>query len=220
MPPLLALLWLALSPASAELKNQAGCTDKQWGAVQAAIPEARKRVEVALKTVEELPKAQGEEAQKKRDQLTAFGRKLFGTDFNVPYISGILKKMKAELESPDPHCAAAKDPNCGNRAGYVRSDEKSIYLCPKYFSPAKKGVAMDPDSVEQRVRTMVHESAHRADSEIAEKGGESYCIIFDCDCSCGDHGKHVADNWAHFAQCASGQTPDEGDVITGDLKKK
>ncbi len=219
MTPLPALLLLALSPASAELKNQAGCTNAQWGAVQAAIPEARKRVEAALQAMRELPQARGEQAEKKRDQLMSFGRKLFGSGFNLPDVTGILGLMKDELDSPDPHCAAAADPNCGNRAGYVRSDQKSIYLCPKFFSPGKKGVAADPDSVEQRVRTMVHEAAHRAHPDIAEQGGESYCIVFDCEGSCGDKGAHVADNWSHFAHCASGQKPDEGDVITAAPKR-
>ena len=62
---------------------------------------------------------------------------------------------------------------------------------------------LDKDPPEQRVRTMVHESAHL--TGIGEIDGESYCTSYDCAGSCG--GRNVADSWAHLVNCLSGQAP-------------
>ena len=83
---------------------------------------------------------------------------------------------------------------------------------------------------EQRVRTLVHESAHLAHPNISKPGGESYCVVFTCEDSCGEGpldertNRHVpgrvADNWSQFAHCASGGTPDVAETITASPRKK
>jgi hypothetical protein len=64
---------------------------------------------------------------------------------------------------------------------------------------------------------MTHEAAHLVDTRISQPEGEGYCMAFDCDGACpGKTPLLVADNWAHFTHCASGQKADEGFVISGD----
>ncbi len=91
-------------------------------------------------------------------------------------------------------CAAASDGNCGGRAGFVIGLSQPIYVCPGFFG----------GSAEERVRTLIHESAHLA--HIGKTGTESYCGVYDCSIRCGDFSD--ADGWSHFVHCLSGQPAD------------
>ncbi len=122
---------------------------------------------------------------------------------NMEQIGDVISSMVNFLTSGvDVKVAAAKDPDCGTRAAYVRGLRPPIVLCPTFFS----------DSPEQRVRTMIHESAHLARIGSGDLG-ESYCVDFDCKSSCG--GFDSADSWAHFVHCLSGQKADQPTTITG-----
>lgn len=217
--PLLPALILALAfPASAQLRNERGCTSKQVAAVAAALPEAQKRVADARAKV-----------KAKDPKAAEAGRLLIGGGYNEEEVGAVLDLMAAALGGSVAHCSTAADKHCGSRAGYVRSDEKGIiHLCPKFFNEKSLEDAASP--AEQRVRTLVHESAHLAHPDISEPGGESYCVVFTCEDSCGDGprdertGKNVparvADNWSQFAHCASGRKPDEPETITAGPRRK
>jgi len=196
------------------------CTPAQNRMIEAALPEARARIEAAKLKVKGVdPKA------------TQAGRLTLGSGYNETEVAAVLDLMSAALAAPVMRCSEASDPHCGSRAGYVRSDEKGVmHLCPKFFNQ-KAGEPGDATPAEQRVRTVVHEAAHMAHPNISEPGGESYCVVFTCQDSCGDgpfdpqQGKNVparvADNWSQFVHCASGRKPDEaGMVISGGGGKK
>jgi len=101
--------------------------------------------------------------------------------------------------------AAAADPHCNAlRPGYVLDHKPPIVLCAGFFG----------DSAEERIRTMIHESAHVAG--IGQPKGESYCVDFDCKTSCA--GVNAADSWAHFVNCLSGQPADVPLTTTGGSK--
>lgn len=217
--PLLPALILALAfPASAQLRNERGCTNKQETAIAAAMPLAQKRVADARAAV-----------QAKDPKAAEVGRTLLGGLYAEDPVNAILGLMADRLSGSVAHCSTAADKECGSRAGYVRSDEKGIiHLCPKFFNPSV--AAEEPPPVERRVRTLVHESAHMAHPNISEPGGESYCVVFTCEDSCGDgpvdgrSGQHVpgrvADNWSQFAFCAAGNKPDEAETITVSRPRK
>jgi hypothetical protein len=215
MGPLALALALLAVPASAQVRNERGCTAKQQAKIEAAMPEARARVAAALKAV-----------KAKDPKAVAAGKVMIGDGYNEAEVGGVLELMAAALAGPETRCSTAADKQCGNRAGYVRSDMRNtIFFCPKFF--AEEG---SPTPAEQRIRTVVHESAHLAHPNIREDGGESYCVVFSCLDSCGDGptdpvtGKsvpaRVADNWSQFAHCAAGKPADEDDVIVVSPKKK
>jgi len=78
---------------------------------------------------------------------------------------------------------------------YVTGNRLPIHLCNRFFT----------QSPEQQTRTLIHEAAHAAG--IGEASGESYFILFDCGASTADNWL-VADAWARYIHCVSGQTPD------------
>ncbi|HEY0602270.1 MAG TPA: DUF4157 domain-containing protein [Herpetosiphonaceae bacterium] len=121
---------------------------------------------------------------------------------NMEQVEEIVSSMVTRLMNPQVMVAGPKDPECGTRAAYVRGLRPPIILCPTFFG----------SSAEQQIRTMIHEAAHLA--RIGSGAlGESYCVIFDCQTSCG--GFDSADSWAQFVHCLSGQTPDQPPVIQG-----
>ncbi len=202
------ILALAL-PASAQLRNERGCTSKQEAAVSAAVPEAKKRVAEALKNIKAKDPAVGEA-----------GRAIFPGSYDESAMTAVLDLMVGALGTAVVHCSTDADKYCGNRGGYVRSDDKgTVHLCPLFFS----------SKPESRIRTIVHESAHMAHPSISESGGENYCVLFSCDMNCGDgptdaSGKsypaRVADNWSLFAHCASKQPSDDLDPFVAGSRKK
>ena len=78
---------------------------------------------------------------------------------------------------------------------YVTGNHLPIHLCNRFFR----------QSLEQQTRTLIHEAAHA--SGIGEPVGESYFPIFDCSAGQADNWQ-VADAWARYIHCVSGQTPD------------
>lgn len=217
----LALLSLVLlpSPAGAELRNENGCTAKQASQVAAALPEAKKRVQDALKRV-----------QAKDKDAAQYGKLMLGDGYDEGEVAVLLGLMSKQLDGMTAHCSKDReDKHCGSRNGYVRSDERgTVHLCDGFFSD--KAVSETATADEKRIRTLVHESAHLAHPDIREPGGESYCVLFTCEDSCGDGPvdpttnksvpARVADNWSQFVHCASRRVPDPPETITVSPKKK
>jgi hypothetical protein len=106
---------------------------------------------------------------------------------NMEQIGDVISSMVGYLTSGvQIMVAPGNDPECGNRAAYVRGLRPPIVLCRNFFNSGP----------EARIRTMIHEAAHLA--RIGNAGlAESYCVDFDCQTSCG--GFDAADSWAHFA---------------------
>lgn len=148
------------------------------------------------------PPGRPDMTQEEQRRARNLARIIFGTDLNMDQVTEIVGNMRNFLTPGlKAEAAAATDPNCASRAAYVVGHLQPIHLCPAFFS----------STPEERARTMIHEAAHLAG--IGEVAGESYCGVFDCNTSCG--GFSVADSWAHFVHCLSGQTPDQPPTVTG-----
>jgi hypothetical protein len=179
---------------------------------QKLIDDARRaaaiRCQVAMHRVRGIvPPGQGERIDPALEmgvRARSLARTMFQWDNpNMEQIGDVISSMVNFLTSGvDVKVAVAGDSECGQRAAYVRGLRPPIVLCPTFFS----------DSPEQRVRTMIHESAHLARIGSAALG-ESYCVDFDCATACG--GFDSADSWAHFVHCLSGQKADQPTTITG-----
>jgi hypothetical protein len=121
---------------------------------------------------------------------------------NMDQVHDILGSMMTALSPGMPVTrAAATDPNCGTRAGYVTDHKPPIVLCPAFFT----------STPEEQIRTMVHESAHRAG--IGQPNGEGYCAVFDYSGPC-PGGFDSADSWAQFVNAVTDRPPDKPQVIT------
>jgi hypothetical protein len=151
------------------------------------------------------PGPSGKNERSPEAQMLARARRLAQRMFdwenpNMEQVSQVLGDMVTRLTSPEVRIAGGGDPQCGTRAAYVVGLRPPIVLCPTFFS----------DTAEQRVRTMIHEAAH-----LARIGsgtiGESYCVVFDCEGSCG--GFDSADGWAHYVHCLSDQPADKQDTV-------
>lgn len=122
---------------------------------------------------------------------------------NMEQVTEIVLGMAGSLTNAQVKVAAPGDPECGNRAGYVRGFRIPIVLCDGFFN----------SSPEQQIRTMIHEVAHL--QGIGEASvGEGYCQFFDCQSSC-PGGFDSADSWAHYVHCLSEQTPDQPPSLIG-----
>ncbi len=121
---------------------------------------------------------------------------------NMDQIHSILGSMLTALSPGMPVTRAnASDPNCGSRDGYVIDHKPPIVLCPAFFT----------SSPEEQIRTMVHESAHRAG--IGQPKGEGYCAVFDYSGPC-PGGFDAADSWAQFVNAVTDQPADKPPTIT------
>ena len=119
---------------------------------------------------------------------------------NMSQIADVISSMLMFLTSPQIMVAGGGDRSCGPlRDGYVAAHSLPMVLCPHFFSTTD----------EQRIRTLVHESAHLAG--IGSPNNESYCIVFDCVKGCG--GFDSADSWAHYVHCLSGEKADKPDSL-------
>ena len=83
-------------------------------------------------------------------------------------ISQVLGEMKDWTTQPNLPIELGHfpDPRCGNRDAFVVGNRVPIILCPRFFG----------GSEEQRIRTMVHESAHL--TGVGDPQGESYYFQF------------------------------------------
>lgn len=117
-------------------------------------------------------------------------------DPNMDQVHDILEHMLTALSPgfPTKH-ASSGDPECKGRSGYVVDQKPPIVLCPRFFS----------SSPEDRIRTMVHESAHVAG--IGQASAEGYCAVFDYAGPC-PGGFAAADSWAQFVNAVADQAPD------------
>jgi hypothetical protein len=217
---IIALL-LAAAPSYAQhLKAAAGmrnpgtnCTAAEQAAVDDALPQAKMRVFNVQQKFAGIapPGPRGEDYQAVSNKLEVdrYGRTIFGDDYSKVDIDYYIRGMRDVLWSkPAISCSDASDKHCMARSGYVMGGSRVIHVCPEFFS----------GSAEERVRTLVHESAHVAG--ISENDGkESYCGKFTCDASCGSDGAKVADNWSQWVHCSSGQTPDQPEQITASAKR-
>lgn len=225
MSPLCALLLAAVSaqaapPPQIGIRNAGGCSGKQLAAIRIAKPEAEKRVLAAQALVSRMTGGEVAAADKVKGYYKLID---LAWDPTAPAsLERNLGQMAKLIDSADYQCSTKADRNCGTRAGYVdRADDAVIvHLCPLYFDDEPTGQA----------NTIVHESAHLLDARIGDRddsGAQAYCGLFDCETRCNDgptvDGKKrpylIADNWAHFVYCASGQPP-QSDVITAGPGKK
>ncbi|HEY0785585.1 MAG TPA: DUF4157 domain-containing protein [Acidobacteriaceae bacterium] len=108
---------------------------------------------------------------------------------NMDQVTSIVASMMTRL-APGISAVAAQpgDANCGARAGYVVGHHPPIVLCNAFFS----------STAEERIRTMIHESAHLAG--IGQPNGEGYCAFYDCSGPC-PGGFDSADSWAQYVTC-------------------
>lgn len=180
---------------------------QQATVIERARAAAAIRTQVALfrlrGTVPPGPTGRPDPSEAMRRRAQALARVMFDwADPNMEQIEEIVGSIVSHLTNPQVMVGGRGDPECGNRAAYVRGLRPPIVLCPTFFS----------STPEQQARTMIHEAAHLARIGSATLG-ESYCVIFDCETSCG--GFDSADSWSQFVHCLSGQTPDQPTVIQG-----
>jgi len=182
-------------------------SQRQQLIIETARSAAAIRAQVALMRLRGIvppgPQGRPDPGDAMRRRAIALARVMFEWDNpNMDQIEEVVGAIVTQLTNPQVMIGGRGDPECGNRAAYVRGLRPPIVLCPTFFS----------DTAEQRIRTMIHEAAHLARIGSAALG-ESYCVIFDCATSCG--GFDSADSWAQFIHCLSGQTPDQPTVIQG-----
>ena len=147
-------------------------------------------------------------AASRHKQAKEVAQLMLGADIDKYNVDDVLRSMNATLLSSGLtfNCAARSAKGCKQWAGFVEQGKYAVSLCPRFFT----------DSAEQRVRTLVHESAHVA--KVYFVGEEAYCAVYDCQSVCGGAGDkqwNMADNWGHFVHCASGQKADKPDSISG-----
>lgn len=197
---------------------------------RAMIEEARKaafpRIAAALMQVEgsvppRIPPKRGGLGQRKKE-VPAEGdphivartraRDLAKQFFNWPrpnmeQIAEILREMMTHLQGPNfqPVIVKADDKRCRLGAGFTAVGVGPIHLCPLFFSEeSEEGIA---PRAEQRIRTLIHESAHR--SGIGNPDREAYYQAFDGNPRTGVFGDFdMADAWGHYVHILSGQPKD------------
>ncbi len=139
-------------------------------------------------------------------------RQLAQAIFNNPNpdmddIGDTLGDMKNRIASPNTPIERAHfpDPRCGNRDAFVVGNRIPIVLCPRFFG----------GSAEQRIRTMVHESAHL--TGVGDPDGESYYFKFnsvneDPGITVGTprstNRANFADTWAKYVNAVTNQPAD------------
>ena len=178
------------------------CDSAEEAMIESARAAAAVRTQVAVDKARGLHPSTG--ANDKREAERLF-EKLVAPDVDFDQVVEVSESIRNKVSSPSlaVQCETDKNPNCAVRTAYVENLSAPIHFCPAFFQTSTR---------EQRVRTLVHESAHL--SRIKEDGdSESYCVSFDCDTNCGGFG--VADGWAHFLHCLSGEKADEVEVIEG-----
>ena len=178
------------------------CNSAEESMIETARKSAAVRTQVATDRARGLHPSTG--ASDKREAQRLFD-KIVDPNVDFDQVIEVSESIRNRVSSPDlkVQCETDKNPNCAVRTAYVENLSPPIHFCPAFFQTS---------TAEQRIRTLVHESAHL--SRIKQEGdAESYCVSFDCDSNCGGFG--VADGWAHFLHCASGEKADEVEVIEG-----
>ncbi len=215
VPLLFFAAWASAAAAGPKIDKDT-CSEADAKKIEESWPEARARVKAAAENVKAAI-AGDDPAQRKK--IIGYAKMLGVGPGDLPDVARILGEMDDKIAGSYYVCGAKTDPVCQSRGGYVRRGEQKdgaevVHLCAGMFKDTAK---------EQRTRTMTHESAHLVDPKISQPEGEGYCIVFDCETECpGKVNYLVADNWAHFTHCASGQKPDNDFEIIGspDPRKK
>jgi hypothetical protein len=180
-------------PSTASRAATEACTPQQTAQVEAARKTGAVRTQVATDKARGLHPHTG---TNDRAETRRLADELIEPDIDYDQIVEITEKIRNWMSRADLPvvCSGASDENCGGRAGYVLGLSQPIHVCPEFFS----------GGAEERVRTLIHESAHLA--RIGKQGTESYCGVYDCSIRCGDFSD--ADGWSHFVHCLSGQPAD------------
>ena len=121
---------------------------------------------------------------------------------NLEQIANILSRMHSILIGGTLTVGPEID-SCNTWSAYVVGNRVPIHLCNRYFNMSE----------EQQIRTLIHESAHAVG--IGESEGETYFPIYDCTYSEDDNWM-VADAWARYIHCNSGQDEDSGEAVSPD----
>jgi hypothetical protein len=140
-------------------------------------------------------------AQERAHQIAI---RIFAMDPDMDDVGDTVRKIRDRLASPDLPTvrAGADDPHAGFEA-FVLNRQPPIHLCPRFFTTTD----------EQRIRTMLHETAHLVG--FGSPDGEAYYAFYDGCPNGGGLGATQADSWSHFIHIVSGQTPDEPDSGPG-----
>jgi hypothetical protein len=171
------------------------CTAKQDKIIETARRAAQLRTQVAVDHARGLHPTTGDDDRREAER---FASRLIG-DVSFQQVCDVSETIRDRVSNASlkVDCTTSQDKECGDRKAYVVGMEPPIHLCPQFFT----------GSDEERIRTLIHESAHLARIQQEEGQPESYCIFFDCESNCG--GFYSADSWAHFLHCAAGATPDQ-----------
>lgn len=175
------------------------CTPAQEEVIETARRAAAIRSQLATDRTRGIHPTTGERDRREAEQAAY---RLIDGDVDFDQVAEITESVRDRVSSPSLRavCESSNDPNCTVRSAYVQDLHPPIHICPAFF---------DTSSAEQRIRTLIHESAHLVG--VREQGdSESYCVLFDCDTNCG--GFYAADSWAHFVHCVAGETPDAYDT--------
>lgn len=136
-------------------------------------------------------------AQRQREMMR-LARKLVSPRVrSLSAVQLLIDTMMNVLTSDNSIVCGPEIDNCSVWNGYVEGNSAPIHLCSSFFGLSEEG----------QVRTLIHEAAHAAG--IGNPEAELYIPIFDCETGADDFTS--ADAWAHFVNCASGQTPDQPD---------
>jgi len=128
-------------------------------------------------------------------------------DPNMDDIGDTLGDMKNRIASPNTPINRAHFPDSriGLRSAFVVGNRVPIVLCPAFFG----------GSDEQRIRTMVHESAHL--TGIGDPNGEAYYLRFNSlnedpqiiqGSPASQNRADFADTWAKYVNAVTSQPPD------------
>ncbi|HMF58461.1 MAG TPA: hypothetical protein VK619_19105 [Pyrinomonadaceae bacterium] len=122
-------------------------------------------------------------------------------------IGSELGDMRNRIASPTLPTERAHFPDSrvGNRSAFVVGNRIPVFLCPRFFG----------GNDEQRIRTMVHESAHL--TGVGDPDGEAYYLLYnsvneDPQIVVGtprsNNRADMADTWAKYVNAVTGQPPD------------
>ncbi len=145
-------------------------------------------------------------------RATALARDIFNNQNpDMTDIAQVLGDMRNRLMSRSFERAHLPDKRIDGRDGFVAGNRLPIFLCPHFFAT----------SDEQRIRTMVHESAHL--TGIGDPDGEAYYLRYNRrneppNITVGTprsaRREDFADTWAKYVNAVTNQPVDPEDGIT------
>lgn len=175
-------------------KTSRSPTTEERRIISAARRSAKHRVSVAYLRIN------GTSPLFNRNEELATVRGLISPDIvNFKQIVDIVRSMLSRLSWDSQIVIGPEITQCRAALGwtaYVRENHPPIHLCERFFRKPH----------EEQVRTLIHEAAHA--SGIGQSGGETYFAVFDCSPS-PQNNWDVADAWARYIHCISGQSPDQ-----------